>query len=71
MFIPTCNRAALGSCALLFSILSCQSARAADAAPDFDPDLGLYFIAQTSLDGSGHENLFADASHNVPAGAFI
>lgn len=42
-----------------------------DAAPDFDPDLGLYFVSQTDLDGSGHQDLFSDASHNVPAGEFV
>jgi outer membrane cobalamin receptor len=38
MFIPTRNRAALGSCALLFSFLSSQSLRAAEAAPDPEAD---------------------------------
>lgn len=38
MFIPTRNRAALGSCALLFAFLSTQSTRAADAAPDSEAD---------------------------------
>ena len=38
MFIPTRNRAALGSCALLFSFLSSQSTRAAEAAPDAAAD---------------------------------
>jgi outer membrane cobalamin receptor len=34
MFIPTRNRAALGSCALLFSFCSIQGVRADDAEPD-------------------------------------
>lgn len=34
MFIPTRNRAALGSCALLFSFCSLQSVRADEAEPD-------------------------------------
>jgi outer membrane receptor for ferrienterochelin and colicin len=38
MFIPTRNRAALGSCALLFSFLSSHSTRAAEAAPDIAAD---------------------------------
>ncbi|HLJ57303.1 MAG TPA: hypothetical protein VKT77_19860 [Chthonomonadaceae bacterium] len=42
-----------------------------DAQPDFDSDLGLFFQSQTDLDGSGHEDLFSDASHNVPAGSFV
>jgi len=42
-----------------------------DAQVDFDSDLGLFFMVQSDIDGSGHEDLFADASHNVPAGAFV
>ncbi|MBS0419609.1 MAG: TonB-dependent receptor [Proteobacteria bacterium] len=38
MFIPTRNRAALGSCALLFTFLGSRGIRAAETAPDFDAD---------------------------------
>src|SRR5512140_3156358 len=37
MFIPTRNRATVGSCVLLFSFLSSPDTRAADAAPDLEP----------------------------------
>ena len=39
--------------------------------PDLDPGTGLYFVSQTQLDGSGEEDLFVDASHTMPAGAFV
>ena len=45
--------------------------RARDTPPDFDADTGLYFVIASQLDGSGEEALFGDASHNVPAGAFV
>jgi len=54
----------------LKSILA-AARRTRDAQPDLDPDLGLYFVVQTDLDGSGHEDLFADASHQTPTGAFV
>lgn len=55
---------------LRWALVSVRHTRDA-GAPNLDPDLGLYFVSQTDLDGSGHEDLFADASHNVPAGAFV
>jgi hypothetical protein len=42
-----------------------------DTPPDFDPGTGLYFVIQANVDGSGQESLFADASHRMPAGAFV
>ena len=42
-----------------------------DAQPDFDDDLGLYFVIRTAADGSGNQDLFEDASHNIPAGDFV
>ena len=44
--------------------------RTRDVNADFDADLGLYFVVQSELDGSGHQFLFSDASHNIPAGSF-
>ena len=45
--------------------------RTRDTPPDFDPDTGLYFVVTTDIDGSGQQSLFEDASHRIPAGAFV
>jgi hypothetical protein len=42
-----------------------------DTPPDFDPDTGLFFVVTTNIDGSGQQSLFEDASHRIPAGAFV
>jgi hypothetical protein len=45
--------------------------RTRDTPPDLDPGTGLYFVTQTDLDGSGREDLFVNAAHQKPAGAFV